>query len=497
MCAPAALEGVSAALEGAPITPGDRAQLLPSGLAAAPAGAPLGGQGDHRRRQPDRREAVHLRRRPRPPAVRDRADVRLLEQRRAPAVRRRPAPGRLRRAVGDARVVRRARPGPVGHAVRERRSRVHVRRRPALGHAQRRRPRRREHRDRLAPADPERRRVRGAPPGGAVTGRSAVSFLCAFACALPAAGCGGTGDAGAGRRRPVPTASDGRPANRSTAAPRSASSAIAEAQATHERPSPPPPRQTATHTATTATQAIRAFVTAYINWNAQTVSADMRSLAARSVGQARAAMTLAAAETAGDYELQQGGIANSGTVEAVAPLSGHPGEYVVVTQESTTASNTTAYQGLKPAWHVALATVQPNARWRMGAERLAAGELDGRVQGDGGPRPPSSLALCARRPLPSAPVVPSQAALGDLLNATFDELCRDRGVPCMPHMRSRPRLAQNAAVGVLCRFSDRARTALGPRSDRARTRWTALGPRSDRRRTQRSARTGARERATN
>jgi hypothetical protein len=41
MCAPAAVEGVSAALEGAPVTPGDHAQLLPSGLAAAPAGAPL------------------------------------------------------------------------------------------------------------------------------------------------------------------------------------------------------------------------------------------------------------------------------------------------------------------------------------------------------------------------------------------------------------------------------------------------------------------------
>ena len=41
MCAPAALEGVSAALEGAPIAPGDRAQLLPSGLAAAPADAPV------------------------------------------------------------------------------------------------------------------------------------------------------------------------------------------------------------------------------------------------------------------------------------------------------------------------------------------------------------------------------------------------------------------------------------------------------------------------
>ena len=115
----------------------------------------------------------------------------------------------------------------------------------------------------------------------------------------------------------------------------------------------------------TPPQAIRAFATAYINWNAQTVSADMRSLAARSVGQARAAMTLAAAQTAGDYELREGGIANSGQVEAVAPLSGHRDEYVVVTRESTTASNTTAYQGLAPAWHVALATVQqlPGGRW--------------------------------------------------------------------------------------------------------------------------------------
>jgi hypothetical protein len=181
-----------------------------------------------------------------------------------------------------------------------------------------------------------------------VTGRRTVLAL---TCAVAAAGCGGTRVS--------------RPATESQTDPRKAE--IAEAQATHERPSPPPPRQTATHAAATATQAIRAFVTAYINWNAHTVSADMRSLAARSVGQARAAMTLAAAETAGDYELQQGGIANSGTVEAVAPLSGRPGEYVVVTQESTSASNTTAYQGLKPAWHVALATVRrmPGGGWAL------------------------------------------------------------------------------------------------------------------------------------
>ena len=140
------------------------------------------------------------------------------------------------------------------------------------------------------------------------------------------------------------------------ATPRSPSP-VAQADATHEYPSPPPPRQTADGGSEAPARAIRAFATAYINWNAHTVSNDMRSLAARSVAQARAAMTLAAAETAGDYELQRGGISNSGTVEAVAPLAGHAHEYVVVTRESTNATNTTAYQGLRPAWHLTIATV--------------------------------------------------------------------------------------------------------------------------------------------
>jgi hypothetical protein len=103
---------------------------------------------------------------------------------------------------------------------------------------------------------------------------------------------------------------------------------------------------------------VRSFASAYINWTADTVAGDMRALAARSIGQARSLLELAAAQTASDYELQRGGIANSGTVEAVAPLpGGGPDRYVVVTRESTTATNTTAYQGLQPAWHVAPATV--------------------------------------------------------------------------------------------------------------------------------------------
>jgi hypothetical protein len=136
-------------------------------------------------------------------------------------------------------------------------------------------------------------------------------------------------------------------------------SSLATAQATHEYPSPAPPAQTVGPT-TSATaspvQAIRAFATRYVNWTADTVAGQMRTLASESVGQARSAMQLAAAQTAKDYELQRGGIANSGTVEAVAPLLEGRGQYVVITRELTSATDSTAYQGLRPAWHLTLAT---------------------------------------------------------------------------------------------------------------------------------------------
>lgn len=172
--------------------------------------------------------------------------------------------------------------------------------------------------------------------------RLAAVGLCASLCA----GCGG--------------------AHHST---RTTPSKLAQAQATHEYPSPLPPPQTATGATSSAAQAVRAFAAAYITWTARTVANDMASLAARSVGQARSAMTLAAAQTADDYELQRGGIANHGTVEAVAPLPRKPDQFVVVTLESTSATNTTAYQGLRPAWHVALATVTelPGAGWVLSA----------------------------------------------------------------------------------------------------------------------------------
>jgi hypothetical protein len=123
-----------------------------------------------------------------------------------------------------------------------------------------------------------------------------------------------------------------------------------------ERPAPPSARETAPG-GSAPEQAIRGFATAYINWTATSVAGDMRALANVSIGQARSAMQLAAAETAGDYELQQGGIANSGTVEAVAPLPGRRNQYAVVTLEETTATASNAYQGLAPSWHLAVATV--------------------------------------------------------------------------------------------------------------------------------------------
>jgi hypothetical protein len=138
---------------------------------------------------------------------------------------------------------------------------------------------------------------------------------------------------------------------------RTGRSKVAIAQATHEYPSPQPPPETVAGSSPSAVQAVRSFATAYINWTTDTVTDDMRALAARSIGQARSALELAAAQTASDYELKRGGISNSGQVEAVAPLPSGRNQYVVVTQEQTTATNTTAYQGLRPAWHVAIATV--------------------------------------------------------------------------------------------------------------------------------------------
>ena len=172
----------------------------------------------------------------------------------------------------------------------------------------------------------------------------------ATAVVLAAATAGLAGCAGFGGGSATDTSSTG--ARRGTAAK------VAQAERTHELPATPPPARAASgSTSPAGATAVRRFVIRYINWNAGTVTRQMQVLALASVGQARSAMALAAAQTQNDYELRHGGIANSGVVEAVAPLPGRRNEFVVVTQERTTATNASAYAGLRPAWHVAVAGV--------------------------------------------------------------------------------------------------------------------------------------------
>jgi hypothetical protein len=131
---------------------------------------------------------------------------------------------------------------------------------------------------------------------------------------------------------------------------------VARADRTHEVPTPPGSQPVAGGWRSPS-EAVYVFATQYINWNSQDVSARLLALARVSVGEARSAASAAAAETASDDELKRGQIANSGVVEAIAPVIGHRYEYAVATRERTTAGANDAYQGIAPAWHLAVATV--------------------------------------------------------------------------------------------------------------------------------------------
>jgi hypothetical protein len=184
--------------------------------------------------------------------------------------------------------------------------------------------------------------------------RSIGAVLTAGIAAAVVAGCGTSASAG-----PRP-ASAARTAATATAARIRAT--VARAQRTHEIPTPAP-AQTALGGWRSPVQAVQVFAQEYINWTAASVAARLRVLAQAGVGQARSAMTLAAAQVSHDSSLELGGIANSGTVEAIAPVTGERNVYAVVTRERTTATNTSAYEGLRPGWHVTLATVTEVDGW--------------------------------------------------------------------------------------------------------------------------------------
>src|SRR6201995_6216829 len=131
---------------------------------------------------------------------------------------------------------------------------------------------------------------------------------------------------------------------------------VARAQRTHEIPTPALADKVlgGWHS---PVQAVQVFAQWYINWTAGTVATHLHVLAQAAIGQARSAMVLAAAQVGHDSSIALGGIANAGTVEAIAPVTGEDNVYAVVTRERTTATNSNAYEGLRPAWHVTLATV--------------------------------------------------------------------------------------------------------------------------------------------
>jgi hypothetical protein len=183
----------------------------------------------------------------------------------------------------------------------------------------------------------------------------AVLVLGMAGCALSP---GATGNPPGGNPASVPAAptAPGAPPSTTTTSARAAPSAAATAARTHERPTPAP-RPTVAGGWRSPVQAVQQFASVYVNWDYRTVSLRLRALSQVSVGQARAMLSTAAAQVGRDYELRRGRIANHGVVEAVAPVLAHDDQYAVVTREQTTAADSNAYQGLAPAWHVALATV--------------------------------------------------------------------------------------------------------------------------------------------
>ena len=213
----------------------------------------------------------------------------------------------------------------------------------------------------------------------AARGRAVLATVLAIAAAGLLAGCGGGGGAATGSPPGAATVSSqgsettagSAPAATPTpsAAARPSPAAITRAdRTTHELPTPHG-RQRVDGGWATPTGAVESFASAYINWTAATVAPRLRALARASVGQARAAVTAQASEVARDGELRRGGIANAGTVEAIGPVAGARDRYAVVTRERTTAASSAAYRGLRPAWHVALATVTrlPGGLWVLSA----------------------------------------------------------------------------------------------------------------------------------
>lgn len=104
--------------------------------------------------------------------------------------------------------------------------------------------------------------------------------------------------------------------------------------------------------------ALRSYALVYTNWQAVTVVAHQRKLAALAIGPARLAALQTAASLGRAGELAAHRVQNTGVVLAIAREEGAArGRWVVVTQEQTTGTG--AYAGLPSSLHVTLARVVP------------------------------------------------------------------------------------------------------------------------------------------
>jgi hypothetical protein len=102
--------------------------------------------------------------------------------------------------------------------------------------------------------------------------------------------------------------------------------------------------------------ALRRYALAYTNWQAGTLVAHERRLAALTVGPARLTALQTAAARGDAGELAAHRVQNTGTVLSIAPGQGAArGRWVIVTREQT--AGTGAYAGVPLSLHVTLARV--------------------------------------------------------------------------------------------------------------------------------------------
>jgi len=127
-------------------------------------------------------------------------------------------------------------------------------------------------------------------------------------------------------------------------------------QSPGEPPAPAPPSPSAQAPARvqpTPSSALAAFATLYVNWSYRTLAAKQRTLAAISVGAARASEREAAAASEADATLARARISNRGQLVSIARDLAEPERWVVVTREQTEGHG--EYEGLRAAYHVTLA----------------------------------------------------------------------------------------------------------------------------------------------